>query len=69
MATYTENNVQNVLVDIQNRSGVATTATRYGVPRTTLRGRLSGAQSYRDAHDDEQRLSTIQEERLERWIL
>jgi hypothetical protein len=69
MATYTENNVQNALADIQNGGGIATTATRHGVPRTTLRGRLSGAQSCRDAHNDEQRLSTVQEERLKRWIL
>ena len=62
MAAYTENDVQNALTDL----ALATTATRHGVPRTTLRDRLNGAQSCRDAYDDKQRLSTIQEEYLER---
>ena len=69
MATYTENDVQNALADIQNRGAVATASDRHGVPRTTLRDRLNGARSCRHAHEDEQRLSTIQEERLKRWIL
>ena len=69
MAAYTENDVQNALADLRNRGALATAATYHGVPRTTLRGRLNSARSYRDAHNDEQRLSTVQEERLERWIL
>ena len=69
MATYTENDVQNALADVQNGGAVATASDRHGVPRTTLRDRLNGARSCRHAHEDEQRLSTVQEERLERWIL
>jgi len=69
MATYTENDVQNALADLCNGSALRTVSAHHGVPRTTLRGRLNGAQSCRDAHDDEQRLSTVQEEHLERWIL
>ena len=59
MAAYTENDVQNALADIRNGSELATAATRNGVPRNTLRGRLNGARSCRNAHDDEQRLSTV----------
>ena len=69
IATYTENDVQNALADLRNGGALATAATRHGVPRTTLRDRLNSARSCRNAHDDEQRLSTVQEERLERWIL
>ena len=69
MATYTENNVQNTLTDIQNKGAVATTSNRHRVPQTTLRDRLNSARSCRHAHKDEQRLSTIQEKRLKRWIL
>ena len=69
MAAYTENDVQNALADLHNEGALATAASHHEVPRTTLRGRLNGAQSCRHAHDDEQRLSTVQEERLERWIL
>ena len=44
-------------------------STYYGILRTTLRDRLNGARSCRDAHDDKQRLSTVQKERFKRWIL
>ena len=69
MATYTENDIQNALADLRNGSALRTVSTHHEIPRTTLRDRLNGAQSCRNAHDDEQRLSTVQEERLERWIL
>jgi hypothetical protein len=69
MATYTENDVQNALTDIRNRGALRTASTHHEIPRATLRGRLNGAQSYRDAHDNEQRLSTVQKEHLKRWIL
>src|SRR5207237_10124081 len=66
MAAYIENDMQNALTDLRNRGALATTTTYHGVPRTTLRDRLNNARSYRDAHNDEQRLSTVQEECLER---
>ena len=69
MAIYTENDVQNALTDIRNGVALATAATRNGVPRNTLCGRLGSAQSCRYAHEDEQRLSTVQKQNLERWIL
>ena len=69
MAAYTENDMRNALTDVYNGGAIATAATHHGVPRTTLRDRLKGARSCRNAHNDEQRLSTIQEERLKRWIL
>ena len=69
MATYTEGDIQNALTDLQNGVALATAATRHGVPRNTLRGRLNGAQPHRTAHCDGQRLTAIQEEYLELWIL
>src|SRR5437762_2633629 len=69
MATYIENDVQNALTDLRNGGVLRTVSAHHGVLRTTLRGRLNGAQSCQDTHDDEQRLSTVQEEHLERWIL
>ena len=53
MATYTENDVQNALADIRNGGALRTASTRHGVLRAILRGRLNGAQSCRNAHDDE----------------
>jgi hypothetical protein len=69
MATYTEGDVQNALTDLRNGVPLGTAATRNGVPRNTLRGRLNGAQPYRQAHSDEQRLTAVQEEHLSLWIL
>jgi hypothetical protein len=69
MARYTEEDVQNALADLESGVALATAATRHGVPRNTLRGRFNGAQPHRHAHNGAQRLSVIQEEHLERWIL
>ena len=69
MATYTEDDVQNALTDIENGLAKATAATRHSVPRSTLRNRLNGTQSHKYAYKGEQRLSFVQEEHLEHWIL
>ena len=52
MAAYTENDVQNAFIDLRNRGTLATAATRHGVLRTTLRGYLNSARSYRDVYDN-----------------
>ena len=69
IARHTEEDVQNALADLESGVALATAATRHGVPRNTLRGRLKGAQPHLHAHNSEQRLSAIQEEHLERWSL
>jgi hypothetical protein len=46
MVIYIENDVQNVLIDLRSGVALAIAATRHGVPRNILRGRLNGAQSY-----------------------
>ena len=43
MATYTEDDVQNALADLENKVALATAATRYRVLRNTLRSRLNSA--------------------------
>ena len=52
IATYTENDVQNILTDLYNRGALTTTATYHRILRTTLRDRLNSTQSYRDIYDD-----------------
>ena len=59
MAPYTEDDVQNTLINFQNRIILATAATQNGVPRSTLCDRGNGTQSYRYAHEDLQQLSTV----------
>ncbi|KAF2181379.1 hypothetical protein K469DRAFT_713819, partial [Zopfia rhizophila CBS 207.26] len=39
---YIEGDVQNALADLENRVSLATVATQYGIPRSTLRGRFNG---------------------------
>ena len=65
MDTYTEGDVQNTLIALENSAASATTATRNGIPRNTLRRLLNGAQSHQYAHSDTQRLTVVQEEHLE----
>ena len=69
MATYTEEDVKNALINVQNGVAVNAASTHHSVPYSTLRGRINGAQPHRYAHSDEQRLTAIQEEHLEHWIL
>ena len=42
MTTYTEGDIQNALTDLKQGIALATAATRHGVLRNTLRGRLNG---------------------------
>ena len=41
----------------------------YGVPQSTLRGRIRGGRSHTIAHSNQQRLSPEQEEYVVEWIL
>ena len=69
MPSYTEEDVKQALLDLANGHPMSAVTARHGVPRTTLRDRQSGAQTRRQARADQQRLSAIQEDRLEQWIL
>ena len=69
MALYTEADIANALADIANGVPVATAGSRHGIPRTTLRDRISGSQHHNTTHTNMQRLSPEQEEHLARQIL
>ena len=69
MAQYTEADIENALTDIQNGVPKSTAAMRHGIPRTTLRGRISGSRHHKIAYNNMQRLSIVQEENLARWVL
>jgi len=69
MPSYTEDDIEQAFLDLANGDAMATVAIRHGIPRTTLRDRQSGAQTIRQAHSDQQRLSATQEDQLEQWIL
>ncbi|KAF2277128.1 uncharacterized protein EI97DRAFT_351311, partial [Westerdykella ornata] len=44
-------------------------ASSYGIPESTLRGRLRGQQPHATAHQNQQRLTPEQEAFLVDWIL
>jgi hypothetical protein len=69
MAQYTEADIENALADIQNGVPKSTAAMRHGIPRTTLRGRISGSRHHKIAYNNMQQLSIVQEENLARWVL
>jgi hypothetical protein len=69
MAQYTEAGMQNALADVRNGVAKVTAATRHGIPRTTLRKRVSGSQHHKTAHSNMQWLSPEQEKHLANWIL
>ena len=52
MATYTENDIRNALINIRNGNTITTTATYYRVLRTTLRDRLKGTRSYQNTYNN-----------------
>ena len=68
MAKYTENDLQNALVDIQKGMTVREAARIWGIAETTLRRRFHGAEPRKVAKAHCQRLSPCQEESLAQWI-
>ena len=54
---------------MENGHSIRKTALEFGVPRSTLQDRTNGRISRQEAHMPQQRLSTVQEERLTQWVL
>ena len=69
MSHYTEEDVQNALFDIKNGLSQRKAASKYGIPRSTLFGRIQGGGPRKDANDDMQKLSKDQEDYLANWVV
>lgn len=69
MPSYTEIDLQNALRDIEGGISRRVAAQRYGIPCTTLNNRMNGAESQQASHEDQQRLSNVQEGHLRDWVL
>lgn len=69
MKPYTEFEVQQALQAIDKGKSVRQASVAWGVPRSTLRGRIHGAQTRQTASIPRQRLSPTQEARLADWVL
>ena len=61
MPEWTEENMQSALLAVQNGLTPTAASKQYEIPRSTLRGRLSGANTLKQAASDRQMLSPVQE--------
>lgn len=68
MTSNTEKHIIRALEDIQNGLSQRKASERWGIPRSTLRGRLNGSQNVNDANEWRKRLSNEQETHLVGWI-
>ena len=69
MPTYTEESLQRAILDVRTGISIHQAATSWGIPRSTLRSRLKGAEPRRLAASHLLRLSPESEARLVDWIL
>ena len=61
---YTEEDVQRALNAVANGMSQKKAGLEFGVPRSTIQNRINGTLSRQEAHEPQQRLSTVQEHRL-----
>lgn len=69
MKTYTEVEVHDALVAVVDGLLMRQASKTFHIPRSTLRSRLAGKQSHRDAADPQRILSDIQEDRLTDFLM
>jgi 4-hydroxybenzoate polyprenyltransferase len=69
MSEYSEYNLQQAIREVESGVSQRKACARWGIPRTTLRDRMSGRKTRAMEAETRQRLSTIQEARLTKWIL
>ena len=67
MPKYTEESMQQALVAIRAGDSIHRAAELYGVPRSTLQGRVHGSVTREQANSDQQALSKEQESHLVTW--
>lgn len=66
---YTKQDLQQALNAVTNGMSQRKAEFEYGVPRATLQNRIKGHISRQEAYVPQQRLSTVQEQRLSEWVL
>uniref|UniRef100_A0A8H7TQQ8 HTH CENPB-type domain-containing protein n=1 Tax=Bionectria ochroleuca TaxID=29856 RepID=A0A8H7TQQ8_BIOOC len=69
MTRYTEESLQNAIIDVGGGMSQRQAAARWGVPLTTVSNRIRGTQSRTVIAESQQRLSRKQERDLAGWIL
>ena len=69
MPTYSQQQLRQALLHVQNGRSVASVSKQWSIPRSTLRGRIEGHQPRTEAYEIHQKLSKAQEDRLAEWVL
>jgi hypothetical protein len=69
MAPYTEAQLQEAIIAVENGAAKEAAAKQFGIPRSTLRDRLNGARTRIQRDFDQQTLSPDQETMLADWII
>src|SRR5262249_6655763 len=69
MPKYSESQLQFAIDEAITTGNVKSSAAKWDIPRSTLQGRLSGAESRSEAQAYNQRLSPVQEKHLADWAL
>jgi 4-hydroxybenzoate polyprenyltransferase len=69
MPNYTEQQLQQALLHLQDGRTLASVSKDWSIPRSTLQSRLQGNQPRLEAYESYQRLSRVQESRLAEWVL
>ena len=67
--SWTEADMREACLEVRRIKGIRRAARKFNIPYPTLRGRLSGRLPHAVAHQDQQRLSMVQEDELADWIL
>ena len=67
--TYTQSALSEALDAVKSGSSIRKAAVDYGIPLSTLHGRIKGSTSSREAQQHTQRLSPTQEASLVDWIM
>ncbi len=69
MSDYTEYDIMRALDEVANGTSLRRAALKWGVPRSTLQGRLKNPHTRQEAASYLQRLPTVIEDRLTEWVL
>lgn len=69
MPKWTEESLQRALQDVANGKSINAAADKHGIPRSTLQAKVGGRSSVKEAHESQQKLSSVQERHLKNWVL
>ena len=68
MPKYTKSDIQSAIADVESGCSRRAAASKWGIPRSTLLGRLTGAGSRKQRDSDRQKLSASEEQSLVEWV-